>query len=71
MSDNSLKKTVGNNLRRLIAENYPSQEEFAFDFGIDVRTVSRYVNNGVKDLDVIEELAAFFDVDFSFFLTNE
>ena len=54
-------------LRQLIAENYPSQEEFAYDYGADIRTISRYINNGINKIDVIQELAEFFDVPFEFF----
>ena len=39
---------AGQNLRRLIQENYPSQEEFAYDYGMDLRSVSRYINNGIN-----------------------
>lgn len=61
---------AGNALRRLISENYPSQEEFAYDYGADVRTVNRYVNNGINKIDVIQELAEFFDVPFEYFFTS-
>lgn len=60
----SPQKIAGENLKRLIKENYPSQEEFAFDYGTDVRTVSRYVNNGINKLDTIQELAYFFGVEY-------
>jgi len=59
------KMKAGQYLRKLIKENYSSQEEFAYDYGIDVRTVSRYVNKqGLDSIDLIQELAAFFQVDF-------
>lgn len=60
----SPQKIAGENLKRLIKENYPSQEEFAYEYGTDVRTVSRYVNNGINKLDTIQELAYFFDVEY-------
>ena len=59
---------AGRTLRRLIQENYPSQEEFAFDYGADVRTINRYINNGINKLDAIQELANFFDVSVLDFL---
>jgi len=59
---------AGRTLRRLIQENYPSQEEFAYDYGIEIRTVSRYVNNGINKLDAIQELANFFNVSIMDFL---
>lgn len=62
-------KKAGNTLRRLINENYSSQEEFAFDFGADIRTVNRYINNGINKVDTIQELSVFFDIEFvEFFL---
>ena len=61
-------KNAGETLRKLIRENYASQEEFANDYGADLRTISRYINNGINNIGVIQELAIFFDVDFiSFF----
>jgi len=60
-------KRAGATLRRLIQENYTSQEEFAYDYGIEIRTVSRYVNQGINKVDVIQELASFFSIQFSEF----
>ena len=38
---------AGANLKRLIKNSeYKTQEEFAFEFGTDVRTVGRWVNKG-------------------------
>ncbi|HIU90934.1 MAG TPA: helix-turn-helix transcriptional regulator, partial [Candidatus Fimimonas merdipullorum] len=36
---------------------------FAYEFGTDVRTVSRWINRGVKNLDTLQQLADFFGVD--------
>ena len=58
-------------LKQLIKNNYTSQEEFAYDAGYEIRTVSRYVNNGINKLNVIQEIAEFFGMDFySFMLTK-
>ena len=55
---------AGANLKRLIKNSkYKTQEEFAFEFGTDVRTIGRWVNNGIKNLDTIQQIAAFFGVD--------
>ena len=55
---------AGANLKRLIKNSkYRTQEEFAFEFGTDVRTVGRWVNKGIKNLDTIQQIAAFFGVD--------
>lgn len=64
MENLSPQKIAGEILRLLIRQNYPSQEEFAYDFGTDIRTISRYINNGINKLDVIQELADFFHVEF-------
>ena len=61
---------AGQTLKRLIKENYPSQEEFAYDYGADIRTISRYINNGINKIDVIQELAEFFDVPFEYFFQD-
>ena len=46
---------AGEKLRKLINENYTSQEDFAFEYGCDVRTISRYVNQGIEKVGVIQE----------------
>ena len=63
MSKVDASKQAGLVLRRLIQENYPSQEEFADDFGADIRTVSRYVNQGINKVNVLQELADFFQIE--------
>lgn len=55
---------AGANLKRLIKESeYRTQEEFAFEFGTDVRTVGRWINRGIKNLDTIQQIADFFGID--------
>lgn len=55
---------VGENLRNLIKESdLKTQEEFAFRFGTDVRTVSRWINHGIDSLETIQQIADFFDLD--------
>lgn len=55
---------AGANLRRLIKKSqFATQEQFAYEFGTDVRTVSRWINRGVKNLDTLQQLADFFGVD--------
>ena len=59
-----LSLVAGANLKRLIKNSkYKTQEEFAFEFGTDVRTVGRWVNKGIKNLDTIQQIAVFFDID--------
>lgn len=50
-------------LRYLIQANYASQLEFADDFGVDLRTVSRYVTKGIRDIVLIQEIADFFGMN--------
>ena len=71
MSDFDATKRAGEVLRKLIQENYASQEEFAYDFGTDIRTVSRYVNNGINKISILQELAVFFHVSIVDFLKEE
>ena len=55
---------AGANLKRLIKNSkWKTQEEFAFEFGTDVRTVGRWVNKGIKNLDTIQQIADFFGID--------
>ena len=55
---------AGANLKRLIKNSkYKTQEEFAFEFGTDVRTIGRWINKGIRNLDTIQLIAAFFGVD--------
>ena len=61
---------AGRALRRLIEENFSSQEEFAYEYGADIRTISRYINNGINKIDVIQELAERFDVPFEYFFQD-
>lgn len=67
MADLSYALIAGQNLKQLIKENYSAQEDFAYDYGAEIRTISRYVNQGINKIDVIQELAEFFDVPFEYF----
>lgn len=58
---------AGNKLRILIEDNYSTQEEFAYDYGLELRTVSRYVNKGINKVGTIQELSEFFQVPFEEF----
>lgn len=69
MSSFDAAKRAGEVLRRLIQTHYASQEEFAYDYGLDIRSVSRYINNGIGKVATIQELADFFHVDLIYFFT--
>lgn len=71
MSTYDAAKNAGRVLRRLIKENYSSQEEFAYEFHGDLRTVQRYLSNGINRLDILQELANHFRVDLMYFLKPE
>ena len=73
MMCNSLpaEKVAGLVLRRLILENYKTQEDFSYDFGADLRTVNRYINQGINKLTTIQELAMFFKVEWRLFFDSE
>ena len=58
-------------LKKLIKENYRSQEEFAEDIGYEIRTVSRYVNQGIGKISTGQEVAEFFGMDYLEFLQIE
>lgn len=68
MSEIDATKYAGEVLRKLIKENYSSQEEFAFEFGADIRTVSRYINDGIGKVATLQEMAMFFHVNLREFL---
>ena len=70
MGNSSIALLAGNKLRQLIKETYPTQEDFAFDYPMDIRTVSRYINEGINKINVIQELAEFFNVPFIYFFTE-
>ena len=53
---------VGENLKRLIKENFGTQEKFAEAFGAEVRTVNRWVNRGIDKLSLITQIAQFLQV---------
>ncbi len=55
---------AGKNLKNLIKEAGLTQEAFAFEFRADASTVRRWIAHGIKDINLILEIAEFFDVDF-------
>ncbi len=54
-------------LRTLIYQHYSSQSAFAKDIGIEQRTLSRYLSQGINSVEVLEKFAAFFNVDIAEF----
>lgn len=48
-----------------------TQQSFADDFGTEIRTVSRWINEGkLNNVDTIQELADYFNVDFFDFFSE-
>ena len=60
----SAERMAGEALRKLIQENYSSQEEFAYEYGYEIRTISRYINQGITKIATIQEFANIFNMDF-------
>ena len=59
-----LSKIAGENLKCLIKETkYRTQEEFAYAFGTETRTLSRRLNQGGKDINTLEPLSDFLSAD--------
>ncbi len=59
-----ISEIAGNNVKQLIKESrYRTQEEFAYAFGAEIRTVSRWLNTGIKNIDTLQEIADFFSVE--------
>ena len=62
---------AGANLKRLIKNSkWKTQEEFAFEFGTDVRTVGRWIRGGINSLATIQQLAMFFAIDWRAFFSE-
>ena len=62
--DLSLSMIASINVKRLIrSSKYGTQENFAYEFGAEIRTVSRWLNKGIKNIDTLEEIANFLNVD--------
>ena len=62
---------AGENVKRLIKESrYRTQEGFASAFGAELRTVNRWLNIGIKQIDTLQEIADFFSVEITILLQN-
>ena len=68
MSRESYSIIAGKALKKILNTNNISQQSFAYDYGCDIRTVSRYVNNGITKIQDIEDIAYYFNIDFLEFL---
>ncbi len=67
-NENYTGKITGKNLRRLLKENNMTQQSFADDYGLELRTVSRWINEEkLTNIMDIQALADYFDVSFTDF----
>lgn len=64
MNNPSYSIVAGRALKKVLSIHKMSQQDFAFDYGCDIRTVSRYINNGISKIQDIEYIANFFDIPF-------
>lgn len=58
-----LSKIAGENLKQVIKANYLSQADFAFDFGVEMRTLSRWLNNGITNIDTLQQITEFLQIE--------
>lgn len=64
MSEMDASLRAGKCLRYLIEHNYTTQQEFALDIHADLRTVNRWINQGISKVDTIQYLASHFGLTF-------
>lgn len=62
---------VGGYLKRQLRSRHMTQECFAEKIGVDVRTVRRWIKDGVHSLDAVVDLACFFGVGVGDVLSEE
>lgn len=62
---------AGKKLRKLIKENYNSQEEFAEERYMDLRTLSRYINNGINKINTLQMMSEIFHVSITYFFNED
>ena len=62
---------VGGYLKRKLKNNGITQEEFSDKFCVDVRTVRRWLRDGVHSLDTVVEIACYFEVSVGDVLSDE
>ena len=65
MTHLTLAKKAGKNLKNLIKNSkFKTQEEFAEVMFVDPSTVRRWIAHGIRDLNLIEQIAIVFGIDF-------
>ena len=67
----SIPQAVGSYLKRELKKSGITQDAFSYEFGVDVRTVRRWISDGVHSLDVVVEIARYFGVSVGDVLSDE
>ena len=62
---------VGGYLKRKLKDRGITQESFSIEYGADVRTVRRWIHDGVHSLDTVVEIARYFGVSVGDVLSDE
>lgn len=52
--------SMGQKLKYLIKSYGKTQEEFAYEFGCDPKTIRNWIRNGVDSITTVKQLAAVF-----------
>ena len=61
----SLAEKVGRNLKNLIKKSvYKTQDKFADAMVVDPSTVRRWIAHGIRDINLIEDIADALNIDF-------
>ena len=62
----TISKRIGRNLKNQIkASKYKTQDRFATEaMYVDPSTVRRWISNGIKDVNTLEEIARALEIDF-------
>lgn len=64
-------KEIGRWLAVQLKKRNMTQEEFAFRMGVDERTVRRWINEGVGRINVLEDIASFFQMEVGISISEE
>ena len=67
----SISQVAGGYLKRELKRRGITQEEFSDKFGVNARTVGRWVRNGIHSVDTVEEIARYFGVSALDVLSDE
>lgn len=62
----TLAQKAGKNLKNLIKNSkFRTQDNFAYEgMFVDPTTVRKWIKNGIRDINTLQEIAEIFDIDF-------